>query len=375
MRIDHKLQRVQVDSFEISDELVYRFFVSLPENERETALLRAIRIGVLATMEDRFSAFLSKTTDDLGVQLENLKLLFDMKQEVFHKTAIKGVAAENDILEFLEAYIEHFHLGDVVSLSGTSKGLLKNNKTGDILAYVGGENSGKKVAIECKFDKSIKLGDVDSPDIASNKYDTAWSQLLESTVNRGANASIIVFDQTLADASIQRIVDGVTYIENIGFICIIDYEASDYHNLAIAYNLARGLALRKDGKNVEVEFVNMLIKRLLKDIRDVQNIEMLVKTNIKNNQQILKNIEKSLLSIEFNQQYLVKYLEDGALSKADLLDFYQREDIRAKYKLISKEIEIYDKSTICYICLDRVVIMDDATLWRMLHGYCWRNIF
>lgn len=25
MRIDHKLQRIQVDSFEISDELVYRF--------------------------------------------------------------------------------------------------------------------------------------------------------------------------------------------------------------------------------------------------------------------------------------------------------------------------------------------------------------
>ena len=339
MRIDHKLQRIQVDSFEISDELVYRFFNSLPENERETALLRAIRIGVLATMEDRFSAFLSKTTDDLGVQLENLKLLFDMKQEIFHKTAIKGVTAENDILEFLETYIDHFHLGDVVSLSGTSKGLLKNNKTGDILAYVGGENSGKKVAIECKFDKSIKLGDVDSLDIASNEYDTAWSQLLETTVNRGANTGIIVFDKTLADASIQRAVDGVTYIDNIGFICIIDYEASDYHNLAIAYNFARRLALRKDGKNIEVDFVNMLIQRLLKDIRDIQNIEMLVKNNIKNNLQILKNIEKSLLSIEFNQQYLMKYLEDGYLSKVDLLDFYQREEIRAKYKLISKEIE------------------------------------
>ena len=83
----------------------------------------------------------------------------------------------------------------------------------------------------------------------------------------------------------------------------------------------------------------MLIQRLLKDIRDVQNIEMLVKSNLKNNQQILKNIEKSLLSIEFNQQYLVKYLENGVLCKADLLDFYQREEIRAKYKLISKEIE------------------------------------
>ena len=32
MRIDHKLQRIQVDSFEISDELVYRFFY-LPSRE------------------------------------------------------------------------------------------------------------------------------------------------------------------------------------------------------------------------------------------------------------------------------------------------------------------------------------------------------
>ena len=342
MRIDHKLQRVQVDSFEISDELVYNYFDSLPETEREAALLRAIRIGVLAMMEDRFSSFLSKTTDDLGVQLENLKLLYNMKQEVFHKTAIKGVAAENDILQFLEDYLGRQGISDVVSLSGTSKGVLKNNKTGDILAFVDGENSGRTIAIECKFDKSIKLGNVDSPDIASNKYDTAWSQLLEATVNRDANVSIIVFDKTLADASIQKAVDGVAYIDNIGFVCIIDYEASDYHNMAVAYNLARGLALRKDGRNVEVEYVNMLIQRLLKDIRDVQSIEPLVKSNIKNNQQILKNIEKSLLSIEFDQQYLVKYLEDGYLSKADLLEFYQREEIRAKYKLIAKEIETDD---------------------------------
>ena len=175
--------------------------------------------------------------------------------------------------------------------------------------------------------------------MASNKYDTAWSQLLEASVNREANASIIVFDKTLADASIQRAVDGVVYVDGIGFICIIDYESGDFHNLAVAYMLARGLALKKDGKSVEVEFVNMFIQRLLKDIRDVQSIESLVRSNIKNNQQILKNIEKSLLSIEFDQQYLVKYMQDGILSKQDLLDFYQREDIRAKYKALAKEIE------------------------------------
>ena len=339
MRLNQKLSRVEIDSFEISDELVFQFFNSLPETEREAALLRAIRIGVLAIKEDRFSSFLSKTTDELGVQLENLKLLFDMKQEVFHKTAIKGVAAENDILEFLEEYINQRGFGDVVALTGTSKGLLKNNKTGDIIAYVGGENAGRKIAIECKFDKSVKLGNVDSTDISARKYDTAWSQLLEASVNRDANASIIVFDRTLADASIQRAVDGVIYINDIGFVCIIDYEASDYRNLAIAYNLARALALRKDGKTVDVEFVNMLILRILKDIKDVQDIRGLVQTNISNNQKILKNIEKSLMSIEFTQQYLAKYLQDGYLSKSDLLEFYQREEIRDKFKQISSEIE------------------------------------
>lgn len=339
MRIDHKLQRVQIDSFEVSDKLVYQYFDSLPEADRESALLRAIRIGVLAQMEDRFSAFLAKTTDDLGVQLENLKLLFDMKQEAFHKTAIKGVAAENDIHSFLEGYIEQRGFNDVVSLTGASKGQLKNNKTGDIFAFVGGESAGKRIAIECKFDKSIKLGDVDSIDIGSNKYDTAWSQLLEASVNRDANASIIVFDKALADSSIQRAVDGVIYLNDIGFVCIVDYEASDYRNLAVAYNLARGLALRKDGKAVEVEFVNMLIQRILKDIKDIQAVRGLVQANIKNNQQILKNIEKSILSIEFTQQYLAKYLEDGFLSKSDLLEFYLREDIRTRYKILSKEIE------------------------------------
>lgn len=146
-------------------------------------------------------------------------------------------------------------------------------------------------------------------------------------------------DKTLADASIQRAVDGVVYVDSIGFICIIYYEAGDFHNLAVAYMLARGLALKQDGKNVEVEFVNMFIQRFLKDIRDVQSIESLVRSNIKNNQQILKNIEKSLLSIEFDQQYLVKYMQDGYMSKHDLLEFYQREDIRVKYKALAKEID------------------------------------
>ena len=81
MRLDHKLSRIQIDSFEISgDELVFQYFKSLPEQERDSALFRAIKIGVLAQMEDRFSSFLSKTSDELGVQLESLKKIFDLNK-------------------------------------------------------------------------------------------------------------------------------------------------------------------------------------------------------------------------------------------------------------------------------------------------------
>ena len=42
--------------------------------------------------------------------------------------------------------------------------------------------------------------------------------------------------------------------------------------------------------------------------------------------------------MEFNQQYLSKFLQDGTLTKKDLLDFYMGEEIKDKFKLIEKDI-------------------------------------
>lgn len=49
-------------------------------------------------------------------------------------------------------------------------------------------------------------------------------------------------------------------------------------------------------------------------------------------------IEKSLLSMEFSQEYMTKFLEDGSMSKEDLLRCYYGDDIKEKYKLIEKSI-------------------------------------
>ena len=40
--------------------------------------------------------------------------------------------------------------------------------------------------------------------------------------------------------------------------------------------------------------------------------------------------------MEFNQDCLKRFLMQGTLTKRDLLDFYLREDVKDKYRLIEK---------------------------------------
>lgn len=42
--------------------------------------------------------------------------------------------------------------------------------------------------------------------------------------------------------------------------------------------------------------------------------------------------------MDFNQQYLKEFLEDGTLTQKDLLDYYYGEDVKAKYRIVEKEI-------------------------------------
>lgn len=338
INLNQKLNRVEVKQFEVDNEIVFNYFNNLPLKDRDDKLFRALYIGVLALMEDRISAFLSKTSNELGTELESLKMIFDMKKELFYKTTIKGSLAEDDIAEYLNEYFKNKKIKDVALLTGNEAGNLIRNKTGDIICKVNGESE-LKITIECKFDKSIKLGNIESKEIFTRKYDSAWSQLIESDANRGSKVSIIVFDISLIDNSILKAFENVGFIQSIGFIAIIDSQKGDYSNLAIAYMLARDIAI--NAKNIELDknLLSMIVNRIIKDINEVTNIKRLVEGNIENNKSILKQLEKSILLMNFNQEYLNKFLNDGILDKKDLLDFYMGEDIKDKYKLVEKEID------------------------------------
>ena len=337
IKLDQKKQLVKVDQLEISNDIVFNYFDSLPSNERDEKFIRAIYIGVLALMEDRISAFLAKTTNELGTELESLKMIFEMKKELFYKTTIKGSLAEEDIAEFLNNYFNEKKLRDRAFLTGSTAGSIPRNKTGDIVCEVDG-NPDLKIAIECKFDKSMRLGEIESKDIFTRKTDTAWSQLIEAQANRDSRVSLIVFDKSIVDNSIIKKFENIGFIPAVGFVAVIDSWKGDYSNLAIAYMLARDIAVNAKDIELDKELLSILITRIVKDVQQVMSIKNLVENNIENNKTILKELEKGLLLMEFNEQYLSKFLKDGKLTKQDLLAFYQGEEIKDKYKLIETDI-------------------------------------
>ena len=337
IKLNQKLKRVEIQNFELDNDIVFNYFDNLPANERDNKLIRALYIGVLALMEDRISAFLSKTSNELGTELESLKMIFEMKKELFYKSTIKGTLAEDEIAEYLNEYFKSKRMKDVALLTGNAAGNLPRNKTGDIVCKVNGEED-LKIAIECKFDKSVKIGAIEDKDLFTRKTDTAWSQLIEAEANRNAKVSLIVFDISLVDNSILKYSENVGYIPQIGFIAIINSQKGDYDNLVIAYMLARDIAMNAKQLELDKDILGALITRIVKDINQIRAIKSLVQKNIDTNREILKQLEKSMLLMEFNQRYLTQFLETGTLTKKDLLDFYMGEDVKDQFKLIEKEI-------------------------------------
>lgn len=102
--------------------------------------------------------------------------------------------------------------------------------------------------------------------------------------------------------------------------------------------LARDIALNAKEIDLDKDLLSIIVNRIIKDINEVLLIKTLVQNNIDNNKEILKQLEKTILIMEFNQEYLKRFLNQGTLSKKDLLSFYSGDDIKDKYRLIEKEI-------------------------------------
>ncbi len=338
IRLDQQRRRVKVAEFDLDNEVVFQFLDGKSEESRDELFTRAVYIGVLALMEDRLAAFLAKTQNELGTELEHLKLIFDLKKQLFYQTTQKGAIAEDEIATVLREYTTARAWKDRVELTGATAGVLPRNKTGDIVCHLDGKDD-RRLVIECKFDKSLKLGEIDQKDVFKNRSDTAWSQLLEAQANREGRVSLIVFDSNLVDASLAREVDSLSFVPGVGFIAIVDSLKGDYRSLLIAYSLARQIALAAQTVKQDDKLMALLVRRIIQSVSTCLKVRSLVEQSIETNQEILRQLNKSLLLMEFTQKYFQRFLDNGTLTPGDLLDFYQGEEIKEQFKTVEKDIE------------------------------------
>ena len=338
IKLDQPNKAINIAECSIEHPLIFKYFDDLPEKQRDDEFKRALQIGVIALMEDRFAAFLNRTEGELGTQLESLKLIYERNVKAKEKTTASGTSAETEIFNEIRTYLERVgHLDDEVQMTGSTVGAIKRNKTGDIVVTVNGDSS-KKIAVEIKFDQSLALGEIDGTDSLGRPRDTAISQMIESMANRDAKMAIIVFDQSRSSEGLKNSVNGISWIAGVGFVVIIDDVRMDYSNLFIAIDLARSM-LQSTLKIVDQDIFESLLGRMTNDLSSILETEKLLKENHNNLKKISTSIRKHALLVGFTQRILRDFIATGQVSNQELLKLYQGGGLKEDFAAITKEVE------------------------------------
>jgi hypothetical protein len=338
LKLNQNLKSVEISQCSIQHPLIFKYFDDLPEKQRDNEFKRALQIGVIALMEDRFAAFLNRTEGELGTQLESLKLIYERNVKAKEKTSESGIKAETEIFNEIRTYLERVgHKEDQLLMTGSSVGAIKRNKTGDFILTVNGDSS-KRIAIEIKFDQSLALGEIDGTDSLGRPRDTAISQMIESMANREASMAIIVFDQNRSSEGLKNSVNRISWVPGIGFVVIIDNDRMDYSNLYIAIDLARSMLL-STLQIVDQDIFESLLGRIVNDLSSILETEKLLKDNQNNLKKIATSIRKHALLVGFTQRILRDFITTGNVSNLELLKLYQGDGLKEEFAAIIKDIE------------------------------------
>jgi hypothetical protein len=361
VNLDQKAKTVKFDKLVSDDPIVFELFDKTSKGDRQDMLASVLHIGALAMLEDRIHAFIDATERQIYPQLESFKRLFETRQVHFETSTQKGTEGEVDIVATLNTFFAERGWDDYAEGSGTQKGALARNKTGDVLCVLefGEQNQDDKpvLGIEVKFDKSVALGnpmledvfkgnDQLTGDVKKSNFDTAWSQLLETRANRECPFAIIVFDRSVAHGSVLSAVPDVAYLPGVpGFIVLVDSQAGQYGNLFVAYGIARDLAryhMRQEGE-IDTSVLELIVARIIQYLGSAKTVSDLVRKNtdatIKMNKEVQKEVGRLVALAEFTQGYLKKFLEDKTLSAKDMLEFYYAADAKAAWRTGNDELE------------------------------------
>ena len=148
-----------------------------------------------------------------------------------------------------------------------------------------------------------------------------------------------MLDKSSVDGLVLREVENVGFIPAIGFVAIVDTLRGDYSNLGIAYMLARNIAVNAREQKLDQAVLDIFIKRILKDLDGILQIERLVMQNIETNKEILRTMQKSALSLNFAFDSMKRFLQTGEMTSQGLLEFYSGDEVRSKYRSIEFDFD------------------------------------
>ena len=308
----------------LRDELLYEVFNRIPEGDRETHLIKALKLGIHGYEIDEVATFISRAEKEVDVNLSILKAIRKTRA-IQEQTTQKGEILELELDQALKNLIDENDWEDEIKLTGAIQGALKGRKVGDLTVGVAG-NKGR-IAIESKKDRKVTLGDLREKS-KKDPESSAHGQLLLAAINREADISIIVFDKENCHKEIQDLPQSVTFVPSIpGFIVKIQPKIGDYAALHLAYSVARELSL-VGRETIASGRLNMALDRSYRDMESILNLESHLekieggakKVN-EGVQEIRDLFELTISSFKRTQDLLMQEI-DGTLSEEDWIQFF-----------------------------------------------------
>jgi hypothetical protein len=256
-----------------SDPFLVQLFSDTEAAEYDQTLEAVLRIGALAMLDDRISAFLEDAGGLIDSKFEQLKMLHNLRRSEWNRGSEKGRIGEQWVDGALSEYAARVGWNDQIAITGDTGGVLteegsnKINKSGDVLAVT---DKGRRISIEVKF-TDIPEGHLASRDYSTDAKDTAWSQIVEGVANRNADVGFIVFDRSNMNLALKKRIPDIGYLEGAGLVCVVEWERGDRANLFAAYSIARALA-HMDNYNRHPEAVAALITQAQAVVKELSQL-------------------------------------------------------------------------------------------------------
>ena len=334
IRIDQENNQVTFPEIIIQDDLVIKLFDQTPKDNRNKMYEDVIRVGSYAYLEDRIGTFLKNSSSKIGADLEYLKLLYDKKKDALVTTQ-KGAVAEDDLIKILQNESNSKNYKDIIESTALKTGALGegSNKTGDIIIRVAG-NDGPRIVIESKINKSISVGSLTDPKHENKHADTAWSQLVEGTLNRDAQMALIIFDESAASPDVRKQVNKVLWVQGAGIAVMVNFEKSDFTALLAVYSIVRSYLLAtQHHPELDIDRLKCVVSHALTEVQRIAKIN----THVDKINEAATAIKQDLLQSKTALENIINVLEkyttsNKAISPQVVLELQQGENVRMALK-------------------------------------------